>query len=157
MIRRTSIIRNAIVVILVAVLGYAGLAKINDPTPVSDFLVELISYRIDGIGRSVGFLEIALALWLISNAGRRYAAGVTAALFTSFAIMHLYASSTDVEATCGCFGKNSIFAAMPPWGWVTMNAVFAAAAVFVAVGKSSPHEKNACRPQSISPMDGELV
>lgn len=149
---RANILRAGVTLAIAGVLAYAGLLKINDPAPVSDYLVELIAYRIVGIGRAIGFLEIALALWLISGVGRRWAAASAALLFTAFAVTHLYAASSGVESTCGCLGKKNWFASMPTWSWVTTNMVLAAIAVAVGAG-SSPKAGN--RAPLTNPVEGE--
>ncbi|RMH25588.1 MAG: hypothetical protein D6693_08635, partial [Planctomycetota bacterium] len=72
-------------------LAFTGLAKINDPSPASDFLVELVSIRSIGLVRAMGFAEVLLALWLVSGVGRRAALLIGAAAFTGFAVMHGWA------------------------------------------------------------------
>ena len=123
--------------VLAAALAFTGLAKINDPAPASDFLVELISLRSLGMVRVIGFAELALAIWLVSGAGRAAASLVAASAFTGFAVVHVYAGSTGVEAPCGCAGSSTIAAAVPTAGWIGMNTSFALLGA-VAVARPKP-------------------
>lgn len=126
--------------VLAAVLAFTGLAKLNDPAPAGDYLVELISLRAAGMVRVIAFAEIALALWLVSGAGRLTATLTAAAVFTGFAVVHVYAGSTGVEAPCGCAGSSTIAAAVPPAGWVGMNTSLALLGA-VAVARPKPRRE----------------
>ncbi len=137
MIRVKQAIRPFVFLLLGTLLAIAGLAKVNDPSLVSDFLVQVLSLRISEIGRAIGFAEIGLALWLMSGAGQRWAAFTTAIAFTAFAVTHLYASNSGIESNCGCLGRGNWTARVPTWGWVVGNSTFAlmACAVSTTAGR----------------------
>lgn len=143
--------------VLAAALAFTGLAKINDPAPASGFLVELISLRSLGMVRAIGFAELALALWLVSGAGRAAAALVAAAAFTGFAVVHVYAGSSGVEAPCGCAGSSTIAAAVPTAGWIGMNASLALLGA-VAVARPKPrHDPSSPGPEDAATTKPEAM
>lgn len=134
-----------------ATLGYAGLLKINDPSPASDFVVDVFSVRANGLVRAAGFAELALAVWLVSGAARRASAFVAAALFVSFAVVHAHALNRDIEASCGCLGSNAITDSIPTWGWIVANGGLALVAVALTILRQSDPALNGNEPLEAGP------
>jgi uncharacterized membrane protein YphA (DoxX/SURF4 family) len=137
MARGRALISWVFVLIIAGVLAYAGLLKINDPTPTSDFVVEVFSIRATNLVRAFGFVETAIAIWLVSGAARRVVALIAGVFFVAFAVIHGFASTGPVEATCGCLGKNEWVTQWPDWAWIAFNVVLAFLAAMLTV--SSGH------------------
>lgn len=126
---------------LFGVLGYAGLAKLNDPEPASDFLTSLVAVRATWVVVLVAVVEISLAVLILSGAYRSYCGLIAAALFASFAVAHGYqgiGGGKLMSASCGCFGKDSFLAEAPGWVWIAGNGGLAMFGVVIA---SSPRVK----------------
>ena len=117
---------------LAALFGYTGLAKINDPAPTSDFLVDLISVRSFGLVRAIGVAEVALALWLITGVNRRASLVTTAAVFSSFAVAHAWAGAIGVQTPCGCGGSSKWLDSLPTNAWIVINTSLALIAASLA-------------------------
>jgi hypothetical protein len=60
-------------IVVFAVLGYAGLMKLNQPQPTAEFLDSLIQVHSVGLVRTIGVGELALALLVISGAASLWA------------------------------------------------------------------------------------
>jgi uncharacterized membrane protein YphA (DoxX/SURF4 family) len=133
-IRPRAIARFLGATLLFAVLGWAGLAKLRDPAPAADFLTALTAIPSSELVVALAIGEIALALWLLSGAAAHAAATVAAALFTSFAVSHAYASfSPGAGGTpCGCLGASTLFSSMSAAGWIALNLACAGVAVVIA-------------------------
>lgn len=138
------------------VFAAAGLHKINDPTIVSDFLVRVFSYRTIAGVQAIGYAELALALWLISGAGRKTASMIAAGLFIGFASTHVYASVVGVTASCGCLGADNWTQAIPTSGWVAMNGALAMAAGTLSLTpRKTKFDTPAASPAANQPGAGE--
>ncbi|MDQ2839030.1 MAG: thioredoxin domain-containing protein [Actinomycetota bacterium] len=93
--------------VLAAVWAWASLSKIGDPRTfvravrAYDATPEWLS---QAIGYGLPMLELVLAILLLAGLIVRYAAAVSAALFTVFIIGILQASARDIKISCGCFG-----------------------------------------------------
>ncbi len=126
---------------LLAVLSWSGVGKILNPWPATAFLNDLIYIGTPVVPRVIGAVECALALWLASGRARRAAALATAALFSSFAVVHVFAMSmSEPPSTCGCLGTTSMLRSASPLTWALLNAglVAAAGVVFSTAAKREP-------------------
>ncbi|AJE44474.1 hypothetical protein SNOD_34220 [Streptomyces nodosus] len=96
--------------LLAAVLGYAGLVKIQDLADAgrSVELYQIVSGNTAQlVGGALPFVEVALALLLIAGLATRAAAVATALLMAVYiaAIASVWARGLSVD--CGCFGSGS--------------------------------------------------
>jgi len=133
-----SLLRRSAPWLIASALAFAGLAKLNDPTPASDFLVDLVSVRSVGLVRVIAAVEVALALWLIVGVGRRAALLAAAAAFTGFAVVHGWASGAGVATACGCAGAGTPLDSVPAEGWIGINAGLA---LLAALAVARPRDR----------------
>lgn len=102
----------ALAVVLATIWAVAGIGKIQNPTGLAE---TIIGYRflphafgIDEwlaalLALYLPWLEIVLAMALLWPAGRRTAAGLTAALLAAFTVVVAQAWARGIEMDCGCF------------------------------------------------------
>jgi uncharacterized membrane protein YphA (DoxX/SURF4 family) len=92
---------------LAAVLGYAGLVKIQDLTEAGRSVAVYQIVPVDAarfVGGVLPFVEVAVALLLVVGLATRAAAAVTAVLMAAYvaAIVSVWARGLSID--CGCFG-----------------------------------------------------
>ncbi len=126
---------------LFAVLVYAGMLKLHDPRPASEFLHSLLGAASSelptrSIARGAGMGEIAVALALVIVPGWRAGAVAGGAIFTAFAVLHGMAMAGGVSKACGCLGKGA-FADVPPAGRIAINTACAALCAWLAVRRDA--------------------
>ncbi|MFH9348580.1 MauE/DoxX family redox-associated membrane protein [Kitasatospora sp. NPDC017646] len=92
---------------LAVVWGWAGLAKIADPAEAAQ-AVRAYEILPEGLVKPIGyglpFLELALALLLVTGLGVRLVAGVSALLLLTFITGIASAWARGISIDCGCFG-----------------------------------------------------
>jgi uncharacterized membrane protein YphA (DoxX/SURF4 family) len=123
--------------LLAAVLGYAGLVKIQDLTEAGRTVA---LYRIvpgdtaQLVGGVLPFIEVALALLLIVGLATRAVAAVTAVLMVMYiaAITSVWARGLSID--CGCFSSGGTLTSGAERGYVidiARDLVFLGAAVLL--------------------------
>jgi uncharacterized membrane protein YphA (DoxX/SURF4 family) len=143
-------------IVVFAVLGYAGLMKLNQPQPTAEFLDSLIQVHSVGLVRTIGVGELALALLVISGAASLWAGRAVVVLFTAFAVTHAVAGSLpEPPPPCGCLGNAELAASIPAWAWIVGNAAIALMGGLIAASvcprsahetTSAPSQDNAAEP-----------
>ncbi|MEV7860434.1 MauE/DoxX family redox-associated membrane protein [Streptomyces hirsutus] len=133
----TEWIGTAARLLLAAVLGYAGLVKVQDLTEAGRTVA---LYRIvpDDLAQLVGgalpFVELALALLLVAGLATRAVAAATAALMVMYiaAITSVWARGLSID--CGCFSSGGTVTSGAERGYaidMARDLVFLAAAVLL--------------------------
>jgi uncharacterized membrane protein YphA (DoxX/SURF4 family) len=133
-------------IVVFAVLGYAGLMKLNQPQPTAEFLDSLIQVHSVGLVRTIGVGELALALLVISGAASLWAGRAAVALFTAFAVTHaMAAAQPEPPPPCGCLGTAALATTIPAWAWIAGNTTLALMGGLIA-GSSGPRPAPESRP-----------
>ncbi len=118
--------------LLAAVLGYAGAAKLGDPAA---FATSIEHFRlVPPVGAALlavylPWLELVLAGGLLLERGKRPAALLSGLLFAAFTLVLASAWARGLDVECGCFGRDtttSVYVAL------ARNLVLIAAAAVVA-------------------------
>lgn len=117
---------------LFAILAFAGVSKLNDPRPASEFLASLIYWTSTDAVRGVGAIEVVTALWLLSGIASATAGLVAAGMFASFGVAHMLALVQGVNESCGCMGKSDALARLSPEWWVGLCVVAVAMGLCLA-------------------------
>jgi uncharacterized membrane protein YphA (DoxX/SURF4 family) len=123
--------------VLAAVLGYAGMVKIQDLTAAghSVAVYQIVSA---GAARFVGgvlpFAEVAIAVLLAVGLATRAAAAVTAALMATYiaAVVSVWARGLSID--CGCFGGGGTLTSGAQRGYaidIARDLLFLGAAVLL--------------------------
>lgn len=122
--------------VLFAVWLLAGVDKIGSPRA---FLRAVRAYDAtpewmsQAIAYGLPTLEIALAVVLLVGVATRYAAIVSAALFTVFLIGIIQAAARGIKLECGCFGGGGV-TANPNYTWdILRDVALLAVAVFLVL------------------------
>ncbi|MER5351303.1 MauE/DoxX family redox-associated membrane protein [Kitasatospora sp. NPDC002551] len=92
---------------LAVVWAWAGLAKIADPAEAAQAVraYEILPESlVKPVGHGLPFLELALALLLVTGLGVRLVAGVSAVLLLAFVGGIASAWARGISIDCGCFG-----------------------------------------------------
>lgn len=93
--------------VLAGTLGYAGLSKIGDPAGSvrSVAAYELFGDRLNEvIGYTLPFLELGLAVLLLTGLATRYASVLGGLLLLAFVVGIASAWARGLAIDCGCFG-----------------------------------------------------
>jgi uncharacterized membrane protein YphA (DoxX/SURF4 family) len=93
--------------VLAAVLGYAGMVKIQDLTASGRSVAVYQIVPIDAaqfVGGVLPFVEVAVALLLVVGLATRAAAAVTAALMATYIAVIASVWARGLSIDCGCFG-----------------------------------------------------
>ncbi len=93
-----------------AVLGIAGLAKMDDPAPFAALLRRqrlLPAWSVGTISRLVPWLEIAIAGALLSGIATIVVAAFTLLVYASFLVIQILLLATKHGGDCGCYGAAS--------------------------------------------------
>lgn len=93
-----------------AVLGTAGLAKMDDPAPFAATLRRqhlLPTWSVGTIGRLLPSLEIAMAGALLSSIAAIPVATFTVLIFAGFLVVQILLLATRHGSDCGCYGPAS--------------------------------------------------
>lgn len=93
-----------------AVLGIAGLAKLDDPAPFAALLRRqrlLPVWSVDTISRLIPLLEIAVAGALLSGIAAVVIATLTLLVFAGFLVIQMLLLATKRGGDCGCYGTAS--------------------------------------------------
>ncbi|KJS59200.1 MauE/DoxX family redox-associated membrane protein [Streptomyces rubellomurinus] len=104
---RTEWLGLAVRLGLAVVWGWAGLAKIADPAEAAQAVraFEILPESlVKPVGYGLPFLELALALLLVTGLGVRLVAGVSALLLLTFIAGIASAWARGISIDCGCFG-----------------------------------------------------
>ena len=93
-----------------AVLGIAGLAKMDDPAPFAATLRRqrlLPAWSISAISRLFPWIEIVIAGALLSGIAALVVAALTLLIFASFLVVQTLLLATKHGGDCGCYGAAS--------------------------------------------------
>jgi hypothetical protein len=124
----------------------AGAAKVSRPVPTSDMIASLgLPALVWGV-RTLGVVEMALAVAALGVGGPWFASavGVLYSLFTIVVVRALAVGATS----CGCFGRADT---PPSWLHVTGNALFAIASFVAASADQTPVDAMGDQPASGAP------
>lgn len=129
--------------VLVGVMGYAGISKIGAP---SLSVQSVAAYELfgDGVNQFIGytlpFFEIALALLLLVGLATRYTGAVVALVMAVFIAGIISAWVRGLTIDCGCFGNGGqVAAGDTEYGWdIARDAAFVLLAGIVMLWPSSP-------------------
>lgn len=124
----------AVSAISLVLLGASGIAKIFDPAPTSGALEAARLPSSETVSRSIGFIELAIAIVGLTWGG--IALGAAALLYAAFTLFTLAAIRGRIPLqSCGCFGREDT---PPSVIHVVYNAVALIALTSLAVSGSSP-------------------
>lgn len=93
-----------------AMLGIAGLAKMDDPAPFAALLRRqrlLPAWSVGTISRLFPWLEIAIAGALLSGIAAIVVAALTLLVFAGFLLVQMFLLATKHGGDCGCYGAAS--------------------------------------------------
>lgn len=93
-----------------AMLGVAGLAKLDDPAPFAATLQRqrlLPAWSVGPISRLLPLLEIAIAGALLSGIAAIVVAALTLLVFAGFLVVQMLLLATEHGGDCGCYGAAS--------------------------------------------------
>lgn len=136
---------------LFAMLGYAGLMKLNEPETSAAFLDSVIQLHSITLVRAIGVAELALALLFISGAASIWAGRAVVALSTAFAVTHaMAAAQPEPPPPCGCLGTATLATTIPAWAWIAGNTTLALMGGLIAWSGEPLRTGDAASPDSMN-------
>ncbi|MBW8481080.1 DoxX family membrane protein [Actinomadura sp. PM05-2] len=121
---------------LAVVLGWAGLAKIDEPAALQKIAVKGYDVMPDGaasvVGSALPILEIVLAALLVAGFATRVTGALSALLMVVFIVGIAQAWVRGLKIDCGCFGGGGAAANPHYLGEILRDTGFLALAAWIA-------------------------